>query len=93
MIVTSAALLGLIALGCAAYWALLRPTKIVFPLDLTPAVESEAFRDWLGEEPQSRDWILWGRDMEERYYLSVIGSVTAQRLRKRALRRIEQLGA
>lgn len=78
-------------LGCAGYWAFLRPTKVVFPVDLTSAVESESFRDWLGE-PQSGDWFLWGRDMDGRYYLSVSGSLAARRLRKRALRRIEQLG-
>ena len=91
MIFTGAAMLGLAALGWATYWAFLRPTKLVFPPDLTPAVESEAFRDWLGEQPQSGDWFVWGRDMDGCYYLSVTGSLAARRLRKLALGRIEQL--
>lgn len=92
MIAIGAAMLGLFVFGCAVYLAFLRPTKIVFPPELTPAIESEAFRRWLGEQPQKEDWFLLGRDLDGRFFLSVIGSVAARRLRKRALSRIEHLG-
>ena len=73
---------GLVLIWLSAYfWLKIRPTEIVFPAELTEKLESEEFRAWLSAP---EEYLIWGRDLDGRYFIVAKGWLRAREIRKRA---------
>jgi hypothetical protein len=74
-------ILALLFISAVPWWAFVHPAKIILPESLNQAVETEAFRDWLGEQS---NWLVWGRQLDGKYYALTKGKLAARKLQKKA---------
>ena len=75
---------GILALSALAalWWAFVRQTTVVIPMTLFETVETQEFREWLGEKPR---WMIWGRNEDGCYYAITFGTVAARQIRNKAI--------